>query len=96
MTIKVVSIPFKRDSASQLDVVERAGDSLQIEAFPFPSNGIARLNSKENTFLTVYRRSLVSIPFKRDSASQPVKQPENPPDWYMFPFPSNGIARLNV
>ena len=92
----MVSIPFKRERASQ------QGSNIvltteNVERFPFPSNGIARLKTSREGSLgrghasfhslqtgarvstpgkKWYRplRRSVSIPFKRDSASQRQRQ----------------------
>ena len=65
--------------------------------FPFPSNGRAHLNQTHADRDTDAESGTVSIPFKRESASQQGNEYESFAEWarIMFPFPSNGIARLN-
>ena len=64
-----VSIPFKRESASQLAQAKEEANRFGRK-FPFPSNGIARLNATANRRINRNYSIGVSIPFKRDSASQ--------------------------
>ena len=117
----IVSIPFKRESASQLSqkIMEV---QMDLEKFPFPSNGSAHLNPTDHEGVNEIRkfpfpsngrahlngmrlgrqngigqRSGVSIPFKRESASQ-LKDRIGLDGVFKkvrFPFPSNGRAHLN-
>ena len=64
----MVSIPFKRDSSSELRTIVNSQSESLITMFQFPSNGIVVPNQKWRP--TAFNDVVVSIPFKRDSSSE--------------------------
>ena len=64
-----VSIPFKREGTSKLDINDLFGWASELP-FQFPSNGKAHLNIFGTTEIIQISES-VSIPFKREGTSKP-------------------------
>ena len=98
-----VSIPFKRESASQDCENNFVNDeTLKLLKFPFPSNG--KVHRKSENGCRRQWGADVSIPFKRESASQAnvrvylklgpnaIKHSAD----FEFPFPSNGKVYLKL
>ena len=83
-----VSIPFKRESGSQ---VWRPYVVLtEVDVFQFPSNGKA---DRKSFFMCSLRTpNSVSIPFKRESGSQAATTTSLFGTVSLFQFPSNGNA----
>ena len=84
-----VSIPFKRESASK--AIWRKVCGCRRCEFQFPSNGKVHRKKKAGWYTESIFPVIVSIPFKRESASKVDE------DWDVlmlthceFPFPSNG------
>ena len=85
-----VSIPFKRERASQgLDIISNMGF---VDRFQFPSNGNAHRKVSRLSAVGVYEQDGVSIPFKRERASQGLDKWTAQKQRGMFPFPSNRNA----
>ena len=63
-----VSIPFKRESASQLKA-ELVKDIRNLVSIPFKRDSASQRGQKPRLYGSLIL-SMVSIPFKRDSASQ--------------------------
>ena len=89
--LRIVSIPFKRERASQRVIIVSITSG---GVFPFPSNGSAHLNLSDLS--DDEKHEAVRFPFPSNGrAHLNMADLLNKQGGRMFPFPSNGRARLN-